>query len=231
MSKDNDDIVVKVFQELDRAGILQDIYLIGGWCLPLYFDMFKDDKECSISVIRTMDIDLMIPNPPKFSKSADMISILGKFGFVHERDPLHKYGKFIHEELEIEFLIPDKGKGYNKGYQVKDINVLAQPLRYISLIEDYNVLVEFRGIKVRIPLPEVFVLIKLIVSRKRLKNKKEKSERDIFVAVNIGEYLLTRVDNRVRMKFIYNSLPKGWKKEIKLSLESSSKDLYDYICF
>jgi len=230
MLKRNDDLVRLVFEELDKAGILRDMYLIGGWCLPLYFDMFKDDDACTISVIRTMDIDLMIPNPPKFAKCADMSSILGKLGFIIVRDPLHKYAKYMHEELEIEFLIPDKGKGYNKGYSVKDINVLAQPLRYISLIQDHNILVDFKGLKVRIPSPEVFVLIKLIVSRKRAKNKKVKSERDLSVALNIGEYLLTRFENREKLKFLYNSLPKGWKKEINLALQSSSDELYEFLC-
>ena len=107
---------------------------------------------------------------------------------------------------------------------------MAQPLRYISLIQDHNILVDFKGLKVRIPSPEVFVLIKLIVSRKRAKNKKVKSERDLSVAVNIGEYLLTRFENREKLKFLYNSLPKGWKKEINLALQSSSDELYEFLC-
>ena len=131
--------------------------------------------------------------------------------------------------MEIEFLIPDKGKGYNEGYVVKELNISAQPLRYITLIEDNNITVQFNGIPVRIPSPEVFVMIKLIVSTKRTKKFQHKAIRDIQVAVNIGEYLLTKEEYRHKMIKIYDSLPKGWKSDINSVLKQNSDSLYQLL--
>ena len=225
MSKEND-LVYQVLSELDNCGLLQNIFLIGGWCLPLYYQMFKDDEECTITVLRTTDIDFMIPNPPRMKTKVNVVELLTRHGFSYIRDPLTKYSKFVHEEMEVEFLIPDRGKGYDGGYEIKDLNISAQPLRYITLVEDNNITVPFNGIPVRIPSPEAFVMIKLIVSTKRANKYKSKAARDIQVAVNIGEYLLTKEEYRHKMVALYNSLPKGWKKDIDSVLRENSSSLY-----
>ena len=59
---DKIDLFYNVLKKLTENKVLKDIILIGSWVLHVYKDYFHSDE---IPIKRTLDIDFLIPNPPK----------------------------------------------------------------------------------------------------------------------------------------------------------------------
>jgi len=95
----------KTIQRLGDSGILSDIILIGSWCLYFYRISFNNDED--IPILRTLDIDFLIKNPPDITRTVDLSQILKVIGFIEEFSLLQGFSKFMHPELEIEFLTPE----------------------------------------------------------------------------------------------------------------------------
>ena len=64
------DLCTEVLKRLRDAGILENIIIVGSWCIHFYKDYFKELDYNSL--IRTRDIDLLIPLPPPFKKKVDV---------------------------------------------------------------------------------------------------------------------------------------------------------------
>ena len=61
MEKKTFNLCLVVLKRLNRAGILQNIILIGSWCAYFYSHYFKS-RNYSLH-IRTTDIDFLVPIP------------------------------------------------------------------------------------------------------------------------------------------------------------------------
>lgn len=212
----------KTLYRLGEAGVLSDIIMIGSWCLYVYGNLFKDAD--TIPAIRTIDLDFLIPNPPKIKHRANIPKILDELGFIEEFSNLRGNSKFIHTDLEVEFLIPEKGRGKDGPYIIKEIGIRAQGLRYVSMLQDNTITTVVEGHTVKIPEPAAFVLHKLQMSGKR--RKKDKKIKDLEASVGLGEYLVTRIDQVAKLKEIYNSLPVPWRKEILQIARENSESIY-----
>ena len=101
--------LLAVLKALDKSGALEDIILIGSWCQ--YFYRIYFDYPHRIPAVRTMDVDFLIPNPPRIRKEINVPEILKKLDFVPAHDYPSGYTKYVHPELELDFLIPDLGRG------------------------------------------------------------------------------------------------------------------------
>ena len=99
----------RVLIELDKAGVLTEMMLIGSWVLSVYREYFHNAPE--IPLLRTADIDFLISNPPKIKHVGDVSKILNKLGFEREVSVIGEFSKFVHPELEVEFIIPEIGRG------------------------------------------------------------------------------------------------------------------------
>ncbi len=97
-----------VLNLLVKYGVLRDLILIGGWCQYFYKIYFNNAPE--VPVLRTMDIDFLIPRPAKIKKDVDIDFVLKQLGFSTEHSQLTGYVKFVHPDLEIEFITPEYGK-------------------------------------------------------------------------------------------------------------------------
>lgn len=75
---------------------------------------------------------------------------------------------------------------------VEKLHLSAQPLRYLSLAFDHTVFVEYCGHSVRVPEPEAFVLLKLLVIPRRKNDAKV--AKDIQTVQDLGEFLLGGAD-------------------------------------
>lgn len=212
----------KTINKLGESGVLSDIILIGSWCLYFYRILF-DDAD-TIPAIRTVDIDFLIPNPPKFKKEVNVPHLLEDLGFVEEFSQLSGNSKFIHPDLEVEFIIAEKGRGKDGPHSIKKINIRAQGLRYVNILQDHTITALINNCSIKIPEPAAFALHKLHMSSKR--SKKEKKSKDLETAVGLGEYLITRTDQVLKMKEIYRSLPIKWRKEILAIAEENSDNIY-----
>ena len=117
-------LFVEVLTALDHAGILQEFILIGGWCPVLYAHHFHHPPE--IPRLRTADIDLLIPNPPKMRAEVNVSGLLQQLGF----DPVDRLYQWTYQilssNLDVEFLIPELGRGQNEPYRIQQFHINAQ---------------------------------------------------------------------------------------------------------
>lgn len=216
----------KTLNALGETGILSDIILAGSWCLYFYRIMFGHDAE--IPAVRTLDLDLLIPNPPNICHRADIPAILSGLGYLEEFSHLSGFSKFIHPDLEVEFLITKKGRGKDGPYQIKELKVNAQGMRYMNLLQEHILKVPYEGFLINIPEPWAFVFNKLITSGRR--SSPEKAKKDLETAVGLGEYLVTIHDQKAIMISIFSNLPLKWRKTIQKIIEKYSHSLYETLC-
>jgi len=211
------DLVVEVLRRLDKAGVLQDIVLVGSWCVHFYKSYFDG---ALLSAIRTRDMDFLIPTPPKLKGEVQVTELLKDLGFISE---FHGDGSvsLSHPELIIDFLVAERGRGADKPYVVKSLGVKAQPLRYMSLLTDDTITVRSGGLQLTLPHPINYALQKLIISGRRA--YEEKAVKDRLQAVEVLRAVVSHGDKgRARSKF--QKLPVGWRKEILTGLKAAQAD-------
>ncbi|MBI2069768.1 MAG: hypothetical protein HYT79_04125 [Elusimicrobia bacterium] len=205
--KDQENLCLEVLKKLHKVGVLQDLILVGSWCVYFYKDLLKNSKY--VSTVRTTDIDFLIQTPPKISTSVDLPELFKELDFI----PDHRSSgliKLIHPQLTIEFLVPEKGKGDSGPYPIKALKITAQPLRFMNLLTDQLVILKTQGMMLRLPHPANYAFQKLIISNRR--KKPEKRDKDRRQAIDI----LEAMDNNAfeEAKIILKSLPSNWQKTI-----------------
>ena len=67
-------LLFAVLRELFKAEVLDDLILIGSWCQYYYRILF--DKAPEIPLIRTADIDFLVPNPPRIKNHLLLLFLL-----------------------------------------------------------------------------------------------------------------------------------------------------------
>jgi len=219
-------LFLKILNSLHNEGVLKDIILIGSWCHYFYKDYFSNAPE--IPLLRTLDVDFLIPNPPRIKKEVNIPDILESFDFIPLHSRITGYTKYVHPELELEFLIADLGKGKgNKPYQIPKLHINAQGLRFLNLLQSHTIKVKYGDITVIVPEPAAYVLHKFIIYERR--QNKEKQLRDLLSAKEIGEFLLTNKIQRKKILDIFNSLPKKWQKTILKNIKDNSELLFKFL--
>jgi hypothetical protein len=207
---ENSALFERLLDALNAEGVLGDLVLLGSWCLAVYSENYGGSPE--IPLLRTLDVDFLVPNPHRIKKNADIPERLKKLGFDVVYSVLSGYSKFVHPDLEIEFLTPEVGRGRSTPYKVTALKITAQGLRYIGLADQYAVEMDYRGFKVRVPHPAAFVLLKLLTSEKR--KKLTKKERDISTAVQLAEFVLSTPTQTDKLRKIWSSLPQKWQSTV-----------------
>ena len=207
---------------LGEAGVIDDLILIGSWCLYFYRIVFNDSDN--IPLIRTVDLDFLLRNPPKITSNVDVSFLLAQLGFTEEYSIMRGFSKFLHPDLEVEFLIPEKGRGKDGPHRIEEININAQGLRYVGIPQDHTIKVPFGKFSVTIPEPSAFVIHKFHLSSKRVDEAKR--IKDIETAVELGEFLISISEHTMKMRTILESLPAKWVKDIKSVIENNSPKIY-----
>jgi hypothetical protein len=224
VEKENDLFFI-ILTRLEKEEVLQDIILIGGWCPLVYKEYFGNPVE--ISMQRTSDLDFLVPNPPRIHKDVDVSLILKGLGFDKKMSLLDGYEKYVHPDLEVEFLTPEKGRGRDKPYTIDKLHINAQGLRYLDLVQAHILKTSYNGVSINVPEPAAYVLHKFIVSDRRKKSFKR--EKDIETARQLGEYLLDHKDQRRRMQDIYSSMPGKWKRDLIRIVKGASEKIYIFL--
>lgn len=186
---------------LAEAGCLDDIIIVGSWAEYLY-------SKCGLlkgyePSIKTLDVDLLIPNLNKPRTPSDLVRVAKEAGFTYTEDSLTGDSKFIGDELfEVEFLIAQKGNGTQKLPRT-NIGVNAQQLTHIDMLVRHTrqaILDEYRLI---VPTPEAYAIHKMIINHTRKgKALSDREKIDILIP-----YL-----NQEELNAVYNELS---KKETK----------------
>lgn len=199
--------VLKRFQD---AGILQEVILVGSWCMHFYRDYFKGVKY--MPTIRTRDIDFAVPTPIRIKKRVDVAELLKDEGFLVQFSGGRGFQKLVHPELIVEFLVPEKGRGIDKPYPIPQLGTNAQALRFLDFLIENTIVIDSEGLRVRIPHPAAFGLHKLIVSGRR-NDKKEKAAKDIKEGVAVLTALVEQ-DEAAGIREMFCKMPVPWRKKV-----------------
>ena len=218
MEKKQYDLCIEVLRRLDKAGILKDVVLIGSWCIPFYKDYFRSTNY-SLS-LRTRDVDFLVPSTTKFKRKIDLSKLFEDLGFVVGFKGEEGYIILEHPDLAIEFLVPEKGRGSNKPFDLPHLGVNAQQLRYLQVLSQDIIKVKREGLVVKLPHPALFALHKLIVAQVR-KNK-DKGEKDKEEALRTLRAILEKDGPRVILRYFQLIIP-AWRKKIIKSLQSAEE--------
>ena len=219
---DNLKLFHSILMEFDRIGILDDFILIGSWALRVYRENFKQDPR--IPIVATQDLDFLLENPVKVTRPADVGLILAQFGMEEERSVSGQYAKFVGVDMEVEFLFPDKGRGASGGIRIPELGIVAQPLRYLHFIQDFSKTMDYQGIAVRVPEPEVYVLMKYLLTIKRTGAYRVKIAKDISTARELESFLLETGAHDV-FRDRYRIMPGKWRNDLMRVLEENDSDL------
>jgi len=214
-----------LLKELHKEGVLNELILIGGWCHLFYRHYFNNAPE--IPAVRTLDIDFLVPNPFRTKKEVNIPELLEKLDFTPVSSYSTGYTKYVHPELELEFLTPELGKGRDKPYIISSFHIQAQGLRFLNFLQAHAIKINYENIEVRVPEPSAYVLHKFIIFERRV--KKDKKERDIESAREIGKFLLNDDNQKKKLKQIFNEIPKKWQNKIKSNLKENSVTLHEFL--
>ncbi|PIE71614.1 MAG: hypothetical protein CSA22_01965 [Deltaproteobacteria bacterium] len=223
--EENYNLLEAVLKELQVKGVLDGLVIIGSWSQYFYRILFENAPE--IPLIRTTDVDFLVPNPARFNSKVDITELLNSLGFDSDFDYRTGLVKYVHPDLEIQFLTPALGRPKDTPYEIKKLNVNAEGLAYMKMLQDYKFSMQHRDISVWLPEPSAFILHKILISQKRKDTAKQ--EKDLRSAISIGEFCLDCSEHRERMKFIFMQLPKKWQRDILGVVKQHSPDLRDYL--
>ena len=222
MEKNQYDLCINVLKRLEKAGVLKDVILIGSWCIPFYKDYFENVQYPT--AIKTRDVDFLVPIPLKTKTKTDIPKLLKDLGFIVDFKGSEGYIQLEHSDLIIEFLVPEKGRGSDKPYQLPQFGLNAQPLRFLDLLMLDTIKVKIEGIEVNIPHPANFALHKLIIFQRR--TKEEKIIKDRNAAVEILRALIAKGESAT-IKRVFNSMIPKWRKKVTEGLEEAKeKEIY-----
>jgi hypothetical protein len=181
---DDVEVFTSILKVLEDVGILSDIVIIGGWAQHLYRRYFNDPPE--LSALRTTDIDILFARPPGIIPKKNLEETLEPLGFKRSFTA-DGSTKFISREVEIEFLIPDRGRGDAGPYHIKELSISAQSLRLVNMLTIAPVEVQYNQYVVKVPDPIRFFFHKLLVSQRR--DKENKREKDRITAFELASLL------------------------------------------
>ncbi|MDA8139232.1 MAG: GSU2403 family nucleotidyltransferase fold protein [Desulfobacteraceae bacterium] len=159
------ELLSTVFKELQGNSVLDGLVIVGSWCQYFYRLLFDNAPE--IPLLRTLDIDFLVPNPSKFKSNVDVSQLLNRLGFDSDFDYSTGLVKYVHPDLEIQFLTPASGRAKETPYEIMQLNIIAEGLAYMKMLQDHKFSMVHKGLTVWLPEPEAYTLHKVLISIKR----------------------------------------------------------------
>ncbi len=207
------EIVDGVLEVLHREGVLKHLLIVGSWCI--YFYRHHYGEVFRVSPLRTLDIDINVSGLRRAGSQSDIPALLAPLGFEYQncRDGSMS---LVHPALKIEFLVPEKGRGAEGPLAFAGFKIIAQPMRFLALLEEEVLPVEYRGMTVNVPSPAHFAFHKLIISQRRWR-RNEKPPRDIRQALEVLD-MLFRMGERPKITELAATLTRKQRGYISRAL-------------
>jgi hypothetical protein len=211
------EILYTILKDLQDAGVLKHVVLVGSWCQEFYRHQFKNSFQ--IPATRTLDADILIPRRLKLEQPVDLHEIFLKRGFVTQMHYDSGFAKFIHRELTFEFLTDAGAKADEKQHPIKDLNIVAQELHFMNIPLAHYITVQYRDITLNVPEPEAFTIHKLIISQRR--GNPQKRDKDIETVRGMFLFFKGKELHTRRLYELIEGMPKGWQKKINEALKAT----------
>jgi hypothetical protein len=215
------ELCIEVLRRLDKSGVLKHIVLIGSWCSLFYKKYFSGIEYATI--LKTRDIDFLIPKPATIKETVDVAELLMDLGFVTGFTGSQGYIRLEHPQLIVEFLVPERGRGTEKPYKLPQLGLNAQALRFLDFLCGNTITAEAEGMELTLPHPANFGLHKLLVLGKR--PSKEKANKDMQDAARILNALAEKGETEF-VKNIFNSMPKRWRNKIREAMKGPPEGVF-----
>lgn len=216
MEKKQSELCLEILRRFHKADILDDLILIGSWCVYFYKDYFSGIPYIDQATIKTRDIDFLIDVPSRIRHNVNIPELLKDLGFVTIYRGSRGYIKLDHPDLILEFLVPEKGKGTDKPIPLSKLGMNAVALRFLSLLSDNIIKVRIEDFDVSLPHPVNFALHKLIIFQRRF--KEEKALKDRNTALEILKALINKGETEI-IRQVFNSMLLKWQKKVIKGLE------------
>ena len=200
---------IEILTQLQDAGALRRLILVGSWCLLVYKHVYDNAPE--IPALRTTDLDFLVREPNVNIPKINIPDILEKLGFEPLNDIASGLTKYEREDLEIEFLVAKMRNG-DSVIKVPHLTLSAQMLAYMDIASKYSQQVSFDGISLNVPEISAFVLHKILVQP--LRNDEVKKEKDAATIRSLSDLIIDRKDLALRTKEIYSVFPQKWRNKI-----------------
>lgn len=210
MIRSQNELFVEVLFRLEKAGVLGETVLVGSWCTLFYQDFFKSQSYRPI--IKTRDLDILVPNPGKISITVDVADLMRDLGFTLDYRHPEGYIRLLHPELILEFLVPaGRHATEEKPVKIPSLGLNAQSLKFMDLLLSNLITTTRESISVLVPHPINFSLHKLLIMGRRVDQEKAMKDKDAAV---ILLDMLIRQGYAAEIQKIFSGLPKKWQKSI-----------------
>lgn len=213
MEKGQYDLCVEVLSRLDEAGVLKDIVIVGSWCTQFYKEFFGHKEY--MTALTTRDVDLLIPQPRAIKAKTDVAELLKDLGFIVGFTGSQGYIRLEHPQLIVEFLVPERGRGSDKPYDLPQLGLNAQALRFLEFLSQNTITTKVGSTTLTLPHPAHFALHKLLIMNRRPKAAKRAKDKDSALRI-----LSALVDSGQSdtIKKAFRSMPKRWQSMVKKQL-------------
>jgi len=186
---------------LAAQGILADLILIGSWVEYIYTEAscFKGFQPN----IRTIDLDFLIPNIKRPAQKVPLCDVMERHGFLTQQrhDGLVKFSK-LEGPLEVEFLVREMGHGQVEPYTVEGLGIKATGLRHMDILSQWTTVLILRSFQLLVPMPEAYVLHKLVINNRRQGMKRKK---DLMSIEELLPFIKGSEQNLAKLKEIYDN--------------------------
>lgn len=210
MEKEKYSLFKQVLQRLNDKGVLNELMIAGSWNIFLYDKYFGSDAA-KIPPIRTLDVDFLVPRPSRMAHKVNVPELLKDLGYIVQFKGSEGFIKLLHPDLIVEFIVPEKGKGVDdKPVSIPDLGVNASALRFMDILYENILTVNYEGIKVNIAHPAALAFHYLMIYPRR-KNR-GKAEKNLDHAVAILRLMVEKGKEKDVLK-VYGKLHRNWKKE------------------
>ena len=215
---DNEKQLKEILEVLEKEGILKNIIVIGSWCQLFYKNIFENFR----STIKTIDVDLFVPNPKSVTEKNGIISEFKNINYDIKQDIITNKTIFISNEgFRIEFLTI-LNRDYLTCVRLGSTGIYAESISSLDIYVGNYIEVNYYGIQVKVASPASYVLQKLLINNKR----GEKAEKDIQSVKVVLWYIITSKKYFNELHSLLASLPKKWRKQIKESAEKHDIELF-----
>lgn len=203
---ENEQQLKKILEIMNTEGILNDVILIGSWCLLFYKNIFENFEP----LIRTTDLDFYVPDAKKIKEKNGLINTLRVENYDLISDTLTNKSTFISPDgFELEFITKLNRKKLD-CVQLGKTRIYAESISYVDIFSANYIDVCYGDISFKIASPSSYVLQKLLINEMR----KEKSEKDILSIKYVLEYIRSSKKSQDELVALFVSLPKKWQNKI-----------------
>jgi hypothetical protein len=221
VEKSQYELCLAVLRRLADAKILEQVVVIGSWCLVFYQEYFAGIPYAPN--IRTRDVDLLLPAPMKLGSTTSLPAILKDLGFVSDLVATTEFAKrplvkLVHPELIVELLVSAKGSGQVEPYAIPKLNMTAQGLPFLYFLALRTVQVTVQDLTITLPHPAYFAVHKLLVATRRPVHQEDKKGKDVQHACDVTTALQAKREQVLLRDAVQELPPKAQNSVKKLLL-------------